>query len=386
MTSDQEAALSQDEIRRYGRHLVLPEISMEGQKRLKAARVLLVGAGGLGSPAALYLAAAGVGTLGLIDFDVVDETNLQRQILHGTSDVGDPKVDSARRTLSELNPNVEVVPHGVVLTSENAVELCKDYDIVVDGTDNFKTRYPVNDVCVIQGKPYVYGATLRLEGQATVFWAGRGPCYRCLYPQPPPPGEVPSCAEGGVLGVLSGIIGLIQATEAIKLIVNHGEPLIGRLLLFDAMAMRFREVRLRRDKACPVCGEHPTIREPIDYEQFCGVSTSIADDLTPDEMPLAAGEFAARLQEPHVFLLDVREPTEWAICHLEGATLIPIGELTDRLSEIDGAASILVYCRNGSRSLDAIRVLYESGYPSVRHLKGGLLAWADEIDPSLPKY
>ena len=386
MTIDREITLTKDEIQRYGRHLVLPEVAMEGQKRLKAARVLLIGAGGLGSPAAVYLAAAGVGTLGLIDYDVVDNTNLHRQILHGTSDVGGPKVDSARQTLAELNPNVEVVPYNLAITSRNAIEILKDYDVVVDGTDNFQTRYLANDVCVMQGKPYVYGAVLRLEGQATVFWAERGPCYRCLFPEPPPPGLMPSCAEGGVLGVLPGIIGLVQATEAIKLILDRGNPLIGRMLLYDAMEMRFHEVKLEKDRTCPVCGENPTIQELIDYDQFCGVSTSVDEDLTPDEVPLGAGEFAARLKEPHVFLLDVREPNEWDICHLEGATLIPMGQLTERLSEIDGTMNILVYCRDGSRSLDAIRLLYESGYTSVRHLKGGILAWADEIDPSLPKY
>ena len=386
LTNWRAVSLSKDEIQRYGRHLVLPEVAMEGQKRLKAARVLLIGTGGLGSPAALYLAASGVGTLGLMDFDVVDLTNLQRQILHGTSDVGGPKVDSARESLSELNPTVEVLPYNVAMTSENAAEICSDYDIVVDGTDNFQTRYLANDVCVMLGKPYVYGAVLRLEGQASVFWAERGPCYRCLFPEPPPPGLTPSCAEGGVLGVLPGVIGLLQATEVIKLILDLGDSLVGRLLLFDAMGMRFDEVKVQRDRACPICGDNPTIRELIDYDQFCGVSTSVDEDLTPDEAPLGAREFAARLREPHVFLLDVREPHEWDICHLEGATLIPMGELADRLSEIDGTRRLLVYCRDGSRSLDAIRLLYESGYTSVRHLKGGILAWADEVDASIPKY
>ena len=383
---DQTITLSKDEIQRYGRHLVLPEIAMEGQNRLKGASILLIGTGGLGSPAAIYLAAAGVGKLGLVDFDVVDDSNLQRQILFKTDSIGEAKVDAAREALAALNPNVEVVTYNVAFSAENAMEICRDYDLILDGTDNFQTRYLANDVCVMLGKPYVYGSVLRLEGQASVFWAEKGPCYRCLYPEPPPPHLVPSCAEGGVLGVLPGLVGLIQATEAIKLILGIGEALIGRLLLLDAMGMQFREVSLRKYEKCPMCGANPSIRELIDYEQFCGVSTSVEEDLTPDEIPLGAREFAEQMKESQVFLLDVRESHEWDICHIEGATLIPNGQLADRLSEIDGSKPILVYCRDGSRSLDAIRLLYYSGYTSVRHLKGGIRAWIDEIDPSLPRY
>ena len=384
---DQTIALSKEEIQRYGRHLVLPEIAMAGQKRLKEASVLLVGTGGLGSPAAIYLTAAGVGKLGLVDFDVVDNSNLQRQIIFKTSSLGEPKVDAARASLTGLNPNVEVTTFEVAFSSTNAREICSDYDLVLDGTDNFQTRYLANDVCVMLDKPYVYGSVLRLEGQASVFWASKGPCYRCVYPEPPPPGLMPGCAEGGVLSALPGIVGVVQAAECIKLILGEGEPLIGRLLLCDAMGMRFHEVRLRQDANCPVCGANPSIRELIDYEQFCGVSTSVAADLTPDELPLGAREFAEAMGQSQVFLLDVREPQEWEICHIEGATLIPSGQLAERLSEIDGSSKrILVYCRNGSRSLDAIRLLYDSGYTSVRHLKGGILAWIEEIDPSLPSY
>ncbi|MDP6776278.1 MAG: molybdopterin-synthase adenylyltransferase MoeB [Candidatus Latescibacteria bacterium] len=383
---DQTITFSKEEIQRYGRHLVLPDIAMEGQKRLKGASVLLIGTGGLGSPAAIYLAAAGVGKLGLVDFDVVDHSNLQRQIIFKTDSIGEAKVDSARESLAQLNPNVEVATHEVALTSRNAMEICSDYDLILDGTDNFQTRYLANDVCVLLNKPYVYGSVMGLEGQASVFWARRGPCYRCLYPVPPPPDLVPSCAEGGVLGVLPGIIGLVQATESIKLILDKGESLIGRLMIFDAMGMRFLEVGLRKDENCPMCGRNPSIHELIDYDQFCGVSASVEEDLTPDEIPLGAQEFSEQVKQSQVFLLDVREPHEWDICHLEGATLIPSGELADRLSEVDGSKPILVYCRDGTRSLEAIRLLYHSGYTSVRHLKGGILAWIDEIDPSLPKY
>ena len=383
---NQTATLSKDEIQRYGRHLVLPEIAMEGQKRLKGASVLIIGTGGLGSPAAIYLAAAGVGKLGLVDFDVVDDSNLQRQVIYKTSSIGEAKVDSARESLVELNPNVEVATFNETLNSKNALEICSDYDLILDGTDNFQTRYLANDVCVMLDKPYVYGSVLRLEGQASVFWAREGPCYRCVYPEPPPPHLVPSCAEGGVLGVLPGIIGLVQAAECIKLIVGKGESLIGRLLLFDAMGMRFTEVKLRKDEKCPKCGESPSLCELIDYEQFCGVSTSVEADLTPDEIPLGPQEFAEKIDKSQVFLLDVREPHEWDICHIEGAIQIPSGQLADRLSEIDSSKPILVYCRDGSRSLDAIRLLYHSGHTSVRHLKGGILAWIDEIDSSLPRY
>ena len=382
----QTITLSKDEIQRYGRHLVLPDIAMEGQKRLKGASILLIGTGGLGSPAAIYLVAAGVGKLGLVDFDVVDDSNLQRQIIFRATSIGEAKVDSARETLTQLNPNVEVATYEVALTPKNAMEICREYDIILDGTDNFQTRYLANDVCVMLDKPYVYGAVMGLEGQAGVFWSGRGPCYRCMYPEPPPPNLVPSCAEGGVLGVLPGIIGLVQATECIKLILGKGESLIGRLLLFDAMGMRFREVAVHKDEDCPMCGKSPSIHELIDYDQFCGVSVSIEEDLTPDEIPLSPQAFSEQIKQARVFLLDVREPGEWDICHIEGATLIPSGELADRLSEVDGSRPILVYCREGTRSLEAIRLLYYSGYTSVRHLMGGILAWIDEIDTSLPRY
>ncbi|MEO7273156.1 MAG: molybdopterin-synthase adenylyltransferase MoeB [Vicinamibacterales bacterium] len=384
--------LTNDEIQRYSRHLILPEVGVEGQRKLKAGRVLCVGAGGLGSPAALYLAAAGIGTLGIIDFDTVDASNLQRQILHSTSDVGRSKLASARERLLALNPALKVQGYETALTSKNALEIFRDFDVILDGTDNFSTRYLVNDACVILGKPNAYGSIFRFEGQASVFATKGGPCYRCLYPEPPPPGLVPSCAEGGVLGVLPGVIGTIQATETIKLLLGGGTTLIGRLLLYDAWNMRFRELKLRRDVDCPVCGDHPTVRELIDYDQFCGI--------TP---PAAAAQPAVSnaiqevtVQELHakltggapVFLLDVREPNEFQIARIPGSTLIPLGQVGNRLAEITTAAAgreILVHCKMGGRSAKAVQLLKDNGI-EAKNVKGGILAWIDQVDPSLPKY
>ncbi len=371
-----------EESARYARHLILPEIGPAGQARLKQARVLLVGAGGLGSPAALYLAAAGVGTLGLVDFDRVDASNLQRQILHGTPDVGRPKLDSARDRLHAINPHVRFVPHPERLTAANALALLAGYDLVLDGTDNFATRYLVNDACALLGKPNVYGSVFRFEGQASVFWAARGPCYRCLYPEPPPPGAVPSCAEGGVLGVLPGLIGVLQATEAIKLITGAGQPLLGRLLVYDALPMTFRTLTLRKDPACPLCGERPTITALQDYEQLCGTATPERSpmDITPRDLKqnLDAG------RKP--VLLDVREPVEWNLGHLPGATWIPLGDLPARVGELSRDADIVCYCKAGGRSARALQFLKAQGFTRVRNLAGGILAWSDQVDPTLPKY
>lgn len=380
-----EVVLTNEEIRRYSRHLLMPEVGLTGQKKLKAASVLIIGAGGLGSPAALYLAAAGVGRIGLVDFDVVDESNLQRQILHGTSWVGKPKLASAKARLLDLNPDIVVETHETVLTSANALEVLKDYDIIIDGTDNFPTRYLVNDACVFLGKPLVYGSIFRFEGQATVFDARVGPCYRCLYPEPPPPGLVPSCAEGGVFGVLPGVIGAIQATEAIKLIIGQGEPLIGRLLLYDALSMRFRELKLRKNPTCPVCGENPTIRELIDYEAFCGVP--IYEHEVRTEFDITPQELKAMLERDgrQVVLLDVREPHEWEICRLEGALLIPLRELPERLHQLDPTREYVVYCKTGARSAQATRIMQAAGL-RVRNLRGGINAWSREVDPSVPLY
>jgi sulfur-carrier protein adenylyltransferase/sulfurtransferase len=379
--------LTTSESVRYSRHLILPEVGPEGQRRLKAARVLLVGAGGLGSPAALYLAAAGVGTLGIVDFDVVDATNLQRQVIHGTPDVGRPKLDSARDRIAAINPHVAVEPHPVRLTSENAREIVRRYDVVLDGTDNFPTRYLVNDACVLEGKPNVYGSILRWEGQASVFCAPGGPCYRCLFAEPPPPGLVPSCAEAGVLGVLPGIVGCIQALEAVKLVLGAGDPLVGRLLLFDALRLSFREMRLRRDPACPACGDHPTLHALIDYDHFCGTAPESA---MPQEVPeMTPEELKARLDRGDpLTVIDVREPFEWEIGNLEpqGARLIPLGEVEERMDEIDPSAEVVVHCRSGKRSADAARLLRERGYERVWNLEGGILAWSDRVDPSIPKY
>lgn len=380
-----EVVLTNEEIRRYSRHLLMPEVGLTGQKKLKAASVLIIGAGGLGSPAALYLAAAGVGRIGLVDFDVVDESNLQRQILHGTSWVGKPKLASAKARLLDLNPDITVETHETVLTSANALEILKDYDIIIDGTDNFPTRYLVNDACVFLGKPLVYGSIFRFEGQATVFDARVGPCYRCLYPEPPPPGLVPSCAEGGVFGVLPGVIGAIQATEAIKLIIGQGEPLIGRLLLYDALSMRFRELKLRKNPACPVCGENPTIRELIDYEAFCGVP--IYEHEVRTEFDITPRELKAMLERDGrgIVLLDVREPHEWEICRLEGAILIPLRELPERLHQLDPTREYVVYCKTGARSAQAARIMQSAGL-RVRNLRGGINAWSREVDPNVPLY
>jgi adenylyltransferase/sulfurtransferase len=385
--------LSQDEILRYSRHLIIPDVGLSGQKKLKAARVLLIGAGGLGSPLALYLSAAGIGHIGIVDFDVVDVTNLQRQVLHGTKDVGRPKLDSARDRVGDINPFVKLTTYETVLTSANALDIIKDYDVVVDGTDNFPTRYLVNDACVILGKPNVYGSIFRFEGQASVFATESGPCYRCLFPEPPPPGLVPSCAEGGVLGVLPGIIGTIQATEAIKLILGIGETLAGRLLLFDALTMEFRTMKLQRDPACPVCGDSPTITKLIDYEQFCGVAPATQATAAaglPPECETSVEELKARLdrREP-VWILDVREPNEFGICRIPGSTLIPLGDLPKRLAELPAgtdASDIVVHCKSGVRSAKAVALLRQQGYARVKNLKGGILAWISRIDPSQATY
>jgi len=375
--------LSHEEILRYSRHLILPDVGLEGQKKLKAARVLLVGAGGLGSPAALYLTAAGVGTIGLVDFDVVDKTNLQRQILHGTSTVGTGKLESAAARIHDLNPNVRVEPFETRLTSENALDIIRDFDVVADGTDNFPTRYLVNDACVLLDKPNVYGSIFRFEGQASVFHARRGPCYRCLYSEPPPPGLVPSCAEGGVLGVLPGIIGSIQAMETIKLILGVGEPLIGRLVLFDALKLQFRELRLEKDPDCPVCGRHPTITALIDYEAFCGIGA----EPSYEGAEISAEQLKDEWQRnPELLVIDVRDPHEHAIAHIEGARLIPLSELPDRLGELDGHREIVTHCHHGARSLKALEILKAAGFSKVRSLRGGIDAWAVNVDRSLPRY
>jgi adenylyltransferase/sulfurtransferase len=378
--------LSRDEIFRYSRHLIIPDVAMDGQLRLKNARVLLIGAGGLGSPNAMYLAAAGVGHLGLVDFDEVDASNLQRQVIHGTSDIGRSKLDSARDKLAEINPYVEVALHETRLDSENARELIRGYDLVVDGSDNFPTRYLVNDACVLEGKPYVWGSIYRFDGQASVFWAEHGPCYRCLYPEPPPPGMVPSCAEGGVLGVLCATVGSVQANEAIKLLCGIGEPLVGRLLIYDALELEFKDITVRKDPRCAVCGEQPTITELIDYEEFCGV-------VSGEAAQAAAGATLtpAQLKEilddgQRVSLVDVREPAEWAINRIEGARLIPLGELPGRLSELPQTEPVVLYCKTGVRSAEALALLKQSGFSTARHLGGGIAAWAKTVDPSLPQY
>ncbi len=378
--------LSQEEVLRYSRHLIMPEVGMDGQQKLKAARVLCIGAGGLGSPVALYLAAAGVGTLGLVDFDVVDFTNLQRQVIHTTADVGRPKLQSAQEKINAINPFVRVQPYETRLSSENALELFREFDLVIDGTDNFPTRYLVNDACVLTGKPNVYASIFRFEGQASVFAAADGPCYRCLYPEPPPPGLVPSCAEGGVLGILPGLLGMIQATEAIKLILGTGEPLIGRLLLVDALAMRFRQLRLRKNPDCPVCGSHRTITKLIDYNQFCGIRGEEAVPVTNKVPEIEPEDLKRRLDAgEQVFVLDVREPHEYQICNL-GGHLIPLGDLPKRMHELDSSRDIVVHCRSGQRSARAVDFLQKAGFRKVANLKGGVLAWADRIDRTMRKY
>jgi sulfur-carrier protein adenylyltransferase/sulfurtransferase len=385
MAPPEVAELSKDEILRYSRHLIIPEVGMEGQLKLKQAKVLLVGTGGLGAPLGLYLAAAGVGRIGLVDFDVVDFTNLQRQVIHGTSDVGRKKLDSAAESMLEINPHIRIDKHEVALASDNALEILKDYDIVIDGTDNFPTRYLVNDACVLLGKPNVYGSIFRFEGQATVFAYGEeGPCYRCLYPEPPPPGLVPSCAEGGVLGILPGTIGLIQATEAVKLILGIGEPLVGRLLLYDALSMRFRELKLRKNPECPLCGTNRTITRLIDYQQFCGVPRQPAPAAEGDIDPV---EVKNKIDRGDDFtLVDVREPHEYRICHIPKARLIPLGELPRRTAELDPSAEIVVHCKSGMRSAKAVDFLKKSGFARARNMKGGILAWSDQVDSRVPKY
>jgi adenylyltransferase/sulfurtransferase len=378
--------LSRDEISRYARHLIIPDVGIDGQKRLKAARVLLVGAGGLGSPLALYLAAAGVGHIGLVDFDVVDVTNLQRQILHGTKDVGRSKLASARERIADINPFVELTTYETALTSKNALGIIGKYDLVADGTDNFPTRYLVNDACVMLGKPNVYGSVFRFEGQASVFSTKDGPCYRCLFPEPPPPGMVPSCAEGGVLGVLPGLIGTIQATEAIKLILGIGEPLVGRLLLVDALGAQFRTVKVRRNPTCPMCGTHE-ITELIDYDEFCGMKPEAGSRKPEDTMPeITPLELAERLRAGDVDLIDVREPHEWDIAHIPGARLIPLGSFPAAIPSLDRTRDIVVQCRSGARSGNAVRQLQAAGFTRVKNLAGGILRWSDDVDPQVPKY
>jgi molybdopterin/thiamine biosynthesis adenylyltransferase/rhodanese-related sulfurtransferase len=380
------ATLSNDEIQRYSRHLIMPEVGMEGQLKLKAAKVLLVGTGGLGAPLGMYLAAAGVGRIGLVDFDVVDHSNLQRQIIHGTKDVGRKKLDSAADTMLDINPHIRIDRFEVALTSENAMDVLKDYDIVVDGTDNFPTRYLVNDACVLLGKPNVYGSIFRFEGQATVFAYEDGPCYRCLYPEPPPPGLVPSCAEGGVLGILPGLIGVVQATETVKLILGAGEPLVGRLLLYDALAMRFRELRLRKNADCPVCGTNRTITKLIDYQQFCGVPQQTQTP-QPAAGEIEPAEVKQKIDRGDNFvLIDVREPHEYQICRIPTSRLIPLGELPKRVGELDPEAEIVAHCKSGIRSGKAVDFLKQAGFRNVRNMKGGILAWSDKVDPSVPKY
>ena len=385
-----EATLSKDEILRYSRHLIIPEVGIEGQQKLKAAKVLLVGAGGLGAPLGLYLAAAGIGKIGIVDFDVVDFTNLQRQVIHATADVGRKKLDSAAAKMQAINPHVKITKHETALSSENALDILKDYDIVVDGTDNFPTRYLVNDACVLLGKPNVYGSIFRFEGQATVFAYEGGPCYRCLYPEPPPPGLVPSCAEGGVLGILPGTIGLIQATEAVKLILGIGEPLVGRLLLYDALSMKFRELKLRKNPECPVCGEHRTITKLIDYHQFCGVpqpSAAPVQEARLNEGEIDVTELKQKLDRGDNFvLIDVREPHEYQIGNIPGSRLIPLGQFPQHVGELDPEADIVIHCKSGMRSARACGILRQAGFKHVRNVVGGILAWSDKVDPSVPKY
>ena len=378
--------LSKEEIQRYSRHLIMPEVGMDGQLKLKAAKVLCIGTGGLGAPLGQYLAAAGVGRIGLVDFDKVDLTNLQRQILFSTKDVGRPKIEAAAERLRGLNPDIQIDTFETMLTSANALDILKDYDVIVDGTDNFATRYLVNDACVLLGKPNVYGSIFRFEGQASVFGYPGGPCYRCLYPEPPPPGLVPSCAEGGVLGVLPGIVGSIQAAETLKLIIGKGEPLVGRLLLFDALSMRFRELKLRKNSECPVCGAHPTVTKLIDYAEFCGVRGEEAPAPVSTVPEITPRELKVRLDRgDDLFILDVREPHEYQICNI-GGYLIPLGDLSRRVSELDSSREIVAHCRSGKRSAEASEFLRQAGFRKVLNLKGGILAWSDEVDPSVPKY
>lgn len=389
-----EVSLSHEEVQRYSRHLIMPEVGMAGQKKLKAASVLLIGAGGLGSPLAMYLAAAGIGRIGLVDYDVVDYTNLQRQIIHGTKDIGRPKLQSAKETMLDINPHVQVDTYEVPLTSANALEILEPYDVIIDGTDNFPTRYLTNDACVLLGKPNVYGSIFRFEGQLSIFYAEEGPCYRCLFPEPPPPGLVPSCAEGGVLGILPGTVGAMQATEAIKLILGIGESMIGRLLLYDALNMEFTEVQLRKNPNCPVCSENPTLTELIDYEQFCGMpahdrSLYLASEEGAAVPQITPRELKERLDSgEEFFILDVREPHEWQISNLSrlGAKLIPKGQVVERMNELDTAQEMVVQCRTGARSADVIRELKKHGFKKMFNLEGGINQWAREVDPSIPIY
>ncbi|HEY3267643.1 MAG TPA: molybdopterin-synthase adenylyltransferase MoeB [Armatimonadota bacterium] len=379
---------SPDEYRRYNRHMIMPEVGEEGQKKLKAARVLVIGTGGLGSPLGLYLAAAGVGTLGLVDFDVVDHSNLQRQVAFGVDDVGKPKVEAAAARLRQINPYIDIKTYNTALTSENALEIIADYDIVVDGTDNFPTRYLTNDACVLLGKPNVYGSIFRFDGQVSVFWAEKGPCYRCLYPDPPPPGLVPSCAEGGVLGVLPGIVGCLQANETIKLIIGQGKPMIGRLGLFDALEMKFRELKLRKDPNCPICGEHATIHELIDYHEFCGVpnpSAAKEETVLPDEITVT--QLKSLIDAGHApKIIDVREPSEYQIARIDGTTLIPMNDVPTRLAEIPRDGDVVVHCKMGGRSRSVVDFLKAQGYSNVKNLTGGITAWSQQIDPAVPTY
>ena len=378
------AELSREEIARYSRHLIMPEVTIAGQRRLKQGSVLLVGAGGLGSPAALYLAAAGVGRIGILDFDVVDESNLQRQVLHDTTWIGKPKLESARARLTALNPHVAIETHATALDSGNALQILANYDVVVDGTDNFETRYLTNDACYLLKKPNVYGSIFRFEGQASVFWPDRGPCYRCLYPEPPPPGLVPSCAEGGVLGILPGVVGGIQATEALKILLGIGEPLVGRLLLYDALAMSFDELKLRRDPKCPLCGENPTIRELQDYVAFCGIGRGEDAEAVEE---ISAGELKRRMDEGDALeVIDVRDPHEWEICRIPGTRLVPLGSLAEHLHEFDSSKTYVMHCKSGVRSAKAIGQLRRAGFKRLLNLRGGVLAWSREVDPSVPTY
>jgi adenylyltransferase/sulfurtransferase len=380
----EEIKLSNEEILRYSRHLIMPEVGMQGQKKLKSAKVLMIGAGGLGSPLGMYLSAAGIGTLGMVDFDFVDETNLHRQLLHSTNDIGRSKLESAKETIQLINPNVDVLTFETRLTSENALDILKDFDVIVDGTDNFPTRYLVNDACVLLGKPNVYGSIFRFEGQVTVFDAKQGPCYRCLYPSPPPPGLVPSCAEGGVLGVLPGIIGSLQALETIKIIIGQGDLLLGRLILFDALKFKFRELKLRKNPSCPICRDNPKIHQLIDYEQFCGISSE--DEQGPYQDQITVDELNKKVQNKEdIFILDVREPHEFEISNL-GGYLIPLNDLPDRINELDSARDIIVHCKVGSRSIKAVQFLKKAGFKKVKNLAGGINAWATRIDKSMPRY
>ena len=388
VTQAPAVTLSNDEILRYSRHLIMPEVGMEGQLKLKAGKVLMIGTGGLGAPLGLYLAAAGVGKIGIVDFDTVDVTNLQRQVIHGTKDIGRPKLDSAAERMADINPLIEIKKYETRLSSENALELFKGYDVVVDGTDNFPTRYLVNDACVLLNIPNVYGSIFRFEGQATVFHHNGGPCYRCLYPEPPPPGLVPSCAEGGVLGILPAVVGSIQATETVKLLIGKGQTLSGRLVLYDALNMKFRELKLRRNPECPVCGDHPTVRKLIDYEQFCGIPQQQEEVVAQGGVPeITPTELKAKLDAgENIFVLDVREPHEYDICRIEGTTLIPLGQLPSRVNELNSADDIVIHCKSGMRSAKATDFLLKAGFRKVKNLKGGILAWSDQVDPSVPKY